>query len=431
MVIAAFFAAKMGPALSTPKEVYQENLSFPTQRDRFFRKVAEDFQAPEICSKISDDAFTPDWTAPKGEQATFFKSDCFRTLAKQSRDPRLCSYARFLVTPYLDGSKKTIRACLKELKNAQEGEKGSAVGLDNSAMEGFLKELGFDLTQYKSEHRSGELSALAYYSDMVIWAPEPQRQEFILRVKRMPNQPQLSSPGESNHPPVVNIHPEAAASGWWPPVKMAQKVWLDAQSSFDVDREPLTFHWNVIQIPSGSKVQLSETQRPSIQFTPDRIGEYIFEVQVSDAHGANRVRHIGMVALNSIDLEKSTVTASKDELLADGQDSVDIVVSLVGEKGKVAGVPVALFRLKNDVPVLWAEGEQNSETTNAQGKAVFTVRSKAPLGKTEFVVKVGSSHGPQLVQKASVKIDRKPFFSFWPRHKDMEPPIIGFGNEDE
>jgi hypothetical protein len=66
------------------------------------------------------------------------------------------------------------------------------------------------------------------------------------------------------------------------PIYVNQPVVLDASNSSDLDNDPLTFKWIIMDRPNGSSAQLSDASAISPSFIADRQGEYIVRLVVND-----------------------------------------------------------------------------------------------------------------------------------------------------
>ncbi|MFK8031220.1 MAG: thrombospondin type 3 repeat-containing protein [Gammaproteobacteria bacterium] len=57
---------------------------------------------------------------------------------------------------------------------------------------------------------------------------------------------------------------------------------LDASSSFDFNRDSLSYSWSLVEAPAGSRSRLNATRSAAPHFLPDVAGEYVIELVVSD-----------------------------------------------------------------------------------------------------------------------------------------------------
>lgn len=80
-----------------------------------------------------------------------------------------------------------------------------------------------------------------------------------------------------------NVPPEADA-GEDQCVLFGEEAVLDGSESNDPDNGPgpLTFEWTIVDAPDGSTATLSDATAVMPTITPDRLGDYEFELEVSD-----------------------------------------------------------------------------------------------------------------------------------------------------
>ena len=85
----------------------------------------------------------------------------------------------------------------------------------------------------------------------------------------------VSTDGAANTPPVANAGINQA-------VQAGSLVQLNGAGSTDVDGDPLTYHWLLINTPTNSIAELSSLTAVNPTFTPDRAGAYIVQLIVND-----------------------------------------------------------------------------------------------------------------------------------------------------
>lgn len=93
----------------------------------------------------------------------------------------------------------------------------------------------------------------------------------------------------------VNHPPEASAGGDKLVLPNAN-VNLNAGRSRDLDEDPLTYEWVLVERPAGSNSKLSSNQAVSSSFVVDKPGVYVAEVTVSDGMDTDKDRVIVRVA---------------------------------------------------------------------------------------------------------------------------------------
>ena len=80
-----------------------------------------------------------------------------------------------------------------------------------------------------------------------------------------------------NTAPVANAGPDQT-------VTHAIPVMLNGNGSYDPDGDLLTYKWEIISKPVGSEVSLDYPDSVNPSFIPDLIGEYVFQLAVTDYH---------------------------------------------------------------------------------------------------------------------------------------------------
>jgi hypothetical protein len=79
-----------------------------------------------------------------------------------------------------------------------------------------------------------------------------------------------------------NTAPVASAGADQPASAVNQPVWLDGSASLDADGHGLTYRWALIAAPAGSAATISDAGAIGPAFTPDRGGQYVAQLIVSD-----------------------------------------------------------------------------------------------------------------------------------------------------
>ena len=83
----------------------------------------------------------------------------------------------------------------------------------------------------------------------------------------------------SNEPPVANAGPDQS-------VTISTLVTLDGTGSYDpAGNTPITYAWSITTRPAGCTAVLSSTTAAKPTFTPDKTGDYIVSLTVTDSLG--------------------------------------------------------------------------------------------------------------------------------------------------
>jgi hypothetical protein len=104
-----------------------------------------------------------------------------------------------------------------------------------------------------------------------------------------------------NRPPLPQAEVPAAsgapvASGDLVPLYVKDTVRLDASKSLDPDGDAISFHWDLLSAPAGSKARISRPDSPKASFQADLSGEYKIGLQLVDRWGASAEIKPGLVA---------------------------------------------------------------------------------------------------------------------------------------
>lgn len=98
-------------------------------------------------------------------------------------------------------------------------------------------------------------------------------------------------------------------------VPVGSSVQLDARSSYDPDTGyPLQYRWNLTDRPTGSEALLSDPVAATPSFMPEELGDYVFELIVTDVYG-----------LDSLPVTV-TITATNSAPVAEAGDDKTVAV---------------------------------------------------------------------------------------------------------
>lgn len=81
-------------------------------------------------------------------------------------------------------------------------------------------------------------------------------------------------------------NPPTAVAGEDRTVSVNETVTLDGSGSTDPDGDALTYQWTLSGKPVGSQATIANADQAQAQFTPDKAGNYIFRLKVTDAAGS-------------------------------------------------------------------------------------------------------------------------------------------------
>lgn len=100
-------------------------------------------------------------------------------------------------------------------------------------------------------------------------------------------------------PPTTNTAPTANA-GANQTVPKGTQVTLDGSGSSDPEYDFMTYQWTLVQKPSGSLAQLSNTTSVRPTFTPDRVGSYVVNLVVNDGKSSSAASTVTVTANNIV-----------------------------------------------------------------------------------------------------------------------------------
>ena len=110
---------------------------------------------------------------------------------------------------------------------------------------------------------------------------------------------------DGHHPPVteeVTIiilpppNPPVADTGPDQTVNVNETVTLDGSGSSDPDGDPLTYNWAIASKPALSNVSITDKDKEMASFTPDRTGNYVIELTVTDVDGESDKDNVTVTA---------------------------------------------------------------------------------------------------------------------------------------
>ena len=86
--------------------------------------LASDLELPEICEKISPNAFLTAGFNPRGYQISYTKSDCYDNLALKTGNSDYCTHVIEKKAFFLDGDELTEKRCRERLESGTELNRG-------------------------------------------------------------------------------------------------------------------------------------------------------------------------------------------------------------------------------------------------------------------------------------------------------------------
>jgi TonB family protein len=121
---------------AVPPRLLSVELRGPTDLENFLYLIALNFKAPQVCDKISRSAAGGGGAvSPRGYQISSMRSSCYRSLAWDLHDPKLCDQVIPVKTAALDGSRMDKAYCLEGVS----GNGGGDIAVPHPFMEPFVR----------------------------------------------------------------------------------------------------------------------------------------------------------------------------------------------------------------------------------------------------------------------------------------------------
>ncbi|WP_196138287.1 PKD domain-containing protein [Aliikangiella sp. G2MR2-5] len=124
---------------------------------------------------------------------------------------------------------------------------------------------------------------------------------------------------------------------------------FDASESYDPNGDVITFNWELLSMPAGSAVSLDSTTSDIVSFVPDKAGDYMLQLTVTDNSGVSTVKEISinvhrfrLVELDT-DIVKSEFIQSKDTLVFLGENNNLYFFEISSQQLKVIELPKESF----------------------------------------------------------------------------------------
>ncbi len=105
-------------------------------------------------------------------------------------------------------------------------------------------------------------------------------------------------------------------------ITVTQSYDLDGSSSNDPDQDELTYKWTVVSKPDESTPEITDDTNAQAGFVPDKTGEYVIQLEVTDPNGNSNASQVTIMAV----ADPMVINANIDEntTLEDIFDSPDL-----------------------------------------------------------------------------------------------------------
>jgi len=162
--------------------------------------------------------------------------------------------------------------------------------------------------------------------------------------------------GQENRPPVSHAGADRSVK-----LSPGLRLAVIGSKSYDPDGDPLTYRWSISALPTGSMARLSDDGAVSPIFTPDVVGDYEFQLVVSD----------------------ETVESAADFVKITGVPPDPMVEKIIGRAGGVLELQGTLNRIRVEIPAdaLAADTELTIRQVSLPAEARFFYPG-VPIGNT-------------------------------------------------
>ncbi|NOZ85892.1 MAG: hypothetical protein GXP49_06450 [Deltaproteobacteria bacterium] len=174
----------------------------------------------------------------------------------------------------------------------------------------------------------------------------------------------------ADRPPVANAGSSVAGPN-------LSEIQLDGSASSDPDGNPIVFAWKFVSVPTGSSLTDSDINgatSPICSFVPNKKGDYVLELTVSDSCGGSSTDQVTATAMNNTPVASATYSPINpkqgDRIDLDGTGSNDPDSDAISYTWSLISVPGGSRLSSSDINN--ASSSQAWFTPDAGG--IFTVR---------------------------------------------------------
>lgn len=83
---------------------------------------------------------------------------------------------------------------------------------------------------------------------------------------------------------------------------------FDGSASTDADNDPLSYEWTLVTRPAGSTAAFASTNQPLLEWRPDAMGAYVFQLRVTDGRGGNDALQVPVTVDNRPPVSSLVIT---------------------------------------------------------------------------------------------------------------------------
>jgi hypothetical protein len=147
-LVAVWALAELGGARSWPDRI--AGMHLPDQYEEFMRYAAQETNAASLCEKIPWSVYLPaGWDAA----ASYQRSDCYETIAGNTKDPWLCLYVKRLGSPAIIRAQTSMWSCLARARRNEH----SGMAVRDGTLLHYFAQMGYSPDTIQNEGVIGPL----------------------------------------------------------------------------------------------------------------------------------------------------------------------------------------------------------------------------------------------------------------------------------
>lgn len=161
-------------------------------------------------------------------------------------------------------------------------------------------------------------------------------------------------------------------------------VALDGTGSSDPDGDPLGHAWTLVSAPAGSAPALDDPTSPTPSFVPDAVGEYVFELVVSDGSSSSAPDRVSVTVVGAL-------------VLVDADTDTDLLFVTDGAVIDLSALDATRFNLRADFLVAGASvrftwNDRPAQVDNTPPYALGGDTSSGDYAPTPWLTRPGTHH---------------------------------------
>lgn len=245
-----------------------------------------------------------------------------------------------------------------------------------------------------------------------------------LKNLRFITQTNNQAPAETpkNNPPVASVGSNIV-------INTPDEVILDGSNSSDEDGDALTYSWSIVSAPTGSVAQISDVTIASPGFIPDVLGNYEFNLVISDGQADSEAVVLSLEYQNQApvaQIVESNDPSNPKAVVLDGSDSFDANLQTLTFSWQIVSAPdtsVASISTPteaniNFVPDVFGEYVLSLVVNDGLLESepvlhTFSYENSAPVARAQNQIRVKAGQQVQLDASNSTDIDGDALNYLW------------------